>query len=107
MKTIDKETQFQKHIRIFMEDNNLQDGDFFNMTYKNGIQSAYNPMQVKSDEGIFSSQIGDSNLFFTDALNSKIEKVMSHKEYIKAQAIELAENRLKEAKEQLELALKM
>jgi hypothetical protein len=31
----------------------------------------------------------------------------SQKEYIKAQAIELAENRLKEAQEQLELALKM
>jgi rRNA processing protein Gar1 len=100
-------TQLQKHIKIFMEDNDLKDGDYFNMIYNSGLPFLYNPMQVKKEVGLVSTVMGDANIFFMTVLENKIEKLMSEKEYIKSISIEIAEERLKEAQEQLELALKM
>jgi hypothetical protein len=101
------ETKFQKHIRIFMEDNNLEDGDYFNLIYDFNIHSEYNPIQVKKEHGLSSARIGCANLFFTDALKHKVQKVMSESEYIKSNAIIEAELKLKEAQERLENVLKM
>lgn len=92
-----EETPLQKHLRIFMEDNDLKDGEKFNLTFRGGGISRYNPFYIKNGN-IFSNDSKSSNEYLGAIITGTIEKIDAQKQ----STIQAIEQKIAELKEEVE-----